>query len=357
MNLTNAIRENLNLVKNEWKNYADPNAYDFCILENENICVSICSYGLRIVNLWVNSNENQPIDIIVGPALPNHFFQSTNPYYGAIIGPFANRIANGKFDIENHTYQLECNNLPNHLHGGTNGFHTQNWKLLKQEKNRLWWKHISKPEHQGYPATVEITVCFTLLENGLKIDYEATTNEPTILNLTHHPFFNLNGVGVGSIEKHQIQLNSQHYLPINEVCIPLGNYEKVNESPFDFTSLTSIEQQIHIPNEQLKRGNGFDHCFVLNTTPTNELQLAATAVGNQSKIKMEIYTTEPGIQFYTGNFMDGINTMKDGSKDEVRFAFCLETQHFPDSPNQPQFPSTLITPNQKFVTTTAFHFT
>lgn len=356
MNLPQDLRENFSKLQMAWANYNSQNLFELVVLENENLCVTISNYGLRIVHLFTKNNLGELIDVIVGPALPEDFLNASNPYYGAVIGPYANRIAHGFFRLENIDYQLQCNNGINHLHGGQNGFHTKTWKLLKQNKTAAVFRHISTPLHQGYPGVVTIDVTFTLLDNTLKIDYEANTTELTIINLTHHPFFNLNGHGKGSIENHQLQLFASFYLPIDENSIPLGNIEDVKNSAFNFNTLTSINSQINKDEEQLKRGNGFDHCYVLKQQDSEELSLAAIIIGDISKLKMEIYTTEPGIQFYTGNFMDATNTIKDGSKDEARNAFCLETQHFPNSPNQIQFPSTYLYPNTPFFSTTILKF-
>jgi aldose 1-epimerase len=357
MNLPKKLRDNLSKVQESWVNFATNESYKFVVLENENICITISTYGLRIVHLFTQNGVNELVDVIVGPEFPEDFLNATNPYYGAIIGPFANRIANGFFKLESSSYQLQCNNDKNHLHGGKEGFHTKAWKLLKQNKGAAVFRHTSTPLHQGYPGIVTIDVTFTLIDNKLKIDYEANSTELTIINLTHHPFFNLNGCGKGSIENHQLQLFTSHYLPINENGIPLGNIENASNSAFDFNISTVISKQINKDEKQLKLGNGFDHCYVLKKNTTEELLLAAEAIGDVSNLKMTIYTTEPGIQFYTGNFMDATNILKDGSKDEPRNAFCLETQHFPNSPNQPQFPSTYLHPENPFFSTTIFKFT
>lgn len=325
------------------------------VLQNENLCITISNYGLRIIHLFTNDSSGKPVDIIVGPEKPEDFFVCTNPYYGAIIGRYANRIDKGRFELDGRVYQLYCNNGMNHLHGGPSGLHNQVWDCIYDSKEKLVFSHISPHLSEHYPGKVSFEVSIELVKHSLKLNYKATTDATTILNLTHHPFFNLDGCGSINFHSHQFQLNANQYLPVRTDMIPEGSLCDVSETPFDFTTPANISERLQETDEQLKRGNGFDHCFVRNNDAT-ETGLIARVTSLQTGICMRIYTSEPGVQLYTGNFMDGSNKMKEESFDVFRSAFCLETQHFPDSPNQPQFLSVLLKPEEEYQSTTIFEF-
>ena len=318
-----------------------------------NVEIAITNYGARIVALIVPDKNQNPTDVVVGFDSLDGYLNSTETYHGAIVGRYANRIARGKFVLNGKEYQLAINNPPNHLHGGPHGFNTQVWTIEQATENKIHLSYFSKDGEENYPGDLNVNVIYTLSdENELSINYEATTGQTTILNLTAHPFFNLNGQGNGTIENHLLQVNADNYNPVDDTLIPIGVYPVAN-TPFDFTQPKTIGKNIHDENEQLKYGAGYDHNFVLNK---NGLRIAATATGDKSSITMKVITDQPGMQLYTGNYMKSENTIKYGLKDNFRQAFCLETQHFPDSPNHPGFPSTVLEPEDVFKSTTIYKF-
>jgi aldose 1-epimerase len=298
-------------------------------------------------------------DVSVGYDSIGKYIHQPESYFGAIVGRYGNRIAKGKFKLEGKEYKLATNNGANHLHGGLKGFGARVWDAKQLNDSTLELTYISKDMEEGYPGSVQSKVTYTLSGDGgnsLKIDYDATTDKPTVLNLTNHTYFNLNGQGSGTINNHLLQLNADNYTPVDSTLIPTGKIEPVAGTPFDFRQPTAIGARIDSPNQQLKFGKGYDHNFVLNPNKGTGLNLAATVLGDQSGIFMEVLTDQPGIQFYGGNFMTGSNPLKGGKKDDHRTAFCLETQHYPDSPNQPSFPSTELKPGQQYKTSTVYKF-
>jgi aldose 1-epimerase len=318
-----------------------------------NVEIAITNYGARIVALIVPDNKNQPTDVVVGFDSLQGYLDSTETYHGAIVGRYANRIARGQFMLNGHTYQLPINNPPNHLHGGPKGFNNQVWNVGDIKSNCIRLTYFSKDGEENYPGNLDVTVCYTLTEeNELKIDYDVTTDKPTILNITAHPFFNLNGQGMGTVENHLLQINADNYTPVDETVIPTG-VVSVEGTPFDFRKTKEIGENINDDDQQLEYGAGYDHNFVLNG---RGLRHAGIAMGDKSGIVMEVITDQPGMQLYTGNWMVGENNIKYGLKDNKREAFCLETQHYPDSPNHPGFPSTVLQPGHVFRSTTIYKF-
>ncbi len=309
--------------------------------------VNITNYGARVVEWLFNE-----VDVVVGFDSLDGYLNATDPYYGATIGRFANRIADGKFIIDGNEYQLPVNNPPNHLHGGRKGFHNCVWTVLASNDRTLQLEYISRDGEEGYPGNMAVTLTYSLTtEDELIIEYAAQSDQATIINLTNHSYFNLNGQGNGDILQHRLQINADHFTPIDESLIPVGQVMKVDNSPLDFRIEKTIGEDINQNVEQLQFANGFDHNYVLHTDPD---VFAARAVGDKTGIVLEVYTTQPGMQFYSGNFMKGENGVKGGVKDEFRTAFCLETQHFPDSPNQPGFPSTVLLPDETFTSKTVY---
>lgn len=317
---------------------------------------TITNYGGRVINLVVADKNKQPVDVAVGYNSIHDFLAKTELYYGAIIGRYGNRIANGTCSINGNNYILPKNNGNNTLHGGPKGFHAAVWNANQINQNTLELSYISKDGEEGFPGNLQVTVTYTLQENSLVIAYEAVTDKDTVCNLTQHTYFNLNGCGSGTINNHQLLIHADYYTPVNSELIPLGKPETVANTPFDFRKPAIIGARLHEQHEQLLIGNGYDHNYVLNGK-AGTMRLVAEATGDKSGISMQVHTTEPGMQFYGGNFMSGKHILKYGAIDEPRTGFCLETQHFPDSPNQPTFPSTVVKPGEKYSSSTSYSFT
>lgn len=325
-------------------------------LKNKNgITATFTNYGGRIVSLLVPDKNGKLTDVVLGFESVEGFEKSTEPYYGATIGRYGNRIAKGKFKIDGKEYQSSINNPPNTLHGGKNGYQSVVWDGKQVDSSTVEFTYLSKDMEEGFPGNLNVKVTYSLTDNNeFKAVYEATTDKNTVVNLTNHAFFNLNGEGSGTILDHLVQIDADNYVPVDSTLIPLGKIESVKGTPFDFTKPETIGKRINDNNVQLKDGKGYDHNFVLNKhdikTPI------ATVIGDKSGIKMEVFTEEPGLQFYSGNFMQAKNVMKRGLKDEFRTSFAMETQHYPDSPNQPQFPSTELKPGQTYKTQSLYKF-
>lgn len=315
---------------------------------------AITNYGGRLVSLLVPDKNGKPTDVVVGFKNADDYANSTEPYFGATIGRYGNRIAKGKFSLDGKQYTLFTNNGPNTLHGGKKGFQAVVWNADQPNDSTLVLTYLSKDGEEGFPGNLNVKVVYHLTANNeLKLEYEATTDKTTVVNLTNHAFFNLNGEGSGTINNHILQINASQYTPVDSTLIPTGKNLPVAGTPFDFTKPVAIGTRVEEKNEQLQNGKGYDHNFVLSGTG---MKHAATVVGDKSGIVMDVYTEEPGLQFYGGNFMQSKNTFKGGAKDDFRTAFCLETQHFPDSPNQPAFPSTVLKPGQTYQTSSVYKF-
>jgi aldose 1-epimerase len=316
---------------------------------------AITSFGGRLVSLLVPNKSGQMVDVVAGPGSADDFEDAKSNYYGALIGRYGNRIGDAKFTLEGKEYKLSANDGPNTLHGGADGFDVKIWDAKQVDGQTLELSCLSPDGEMGFPGTLKTTVTYKLTDdNAINISYTATTDKPTVVNLTNHTYFNLNGNGSGSILKHTLQLAADGYTPVGSKLIPTGKIDPVANTPFDFRKATAIGSRINEGDEQLKNGKGYDHNFVLNKH-TLETPIA-TVQGDQTGIVMEIFTEEPGIQFYSGNFMAGKFKFKGGAKDENRTAMALETQHFPDSPNKPEFPSTELKPGQTYKTTTIYKF-
>ena len=315
----------------------------------------ITNYGGRLVSLFVQDKNGNLTDVAAGFSSVTGYQESKEPYFGATIGRVANRIAKGKFNLDGNTYTLFTNDGPNTLHGGKKGFQDVVWDAKQINGNTLELQYLSKDMEEGFPGNLNVKVTYELQEdNGLKISYHATTDKNTVVNLTNHAYFNLNGEASGSILGHTVQIKADKYTPVNETLIPTGKIEAVAGTPLDFTKPETIGARIEDKHQQLQFGAGYDHNYVLNAHGADDV--IASVTGDKSGIVMEISTAEPGLQFYSGNFMKGKNEMKGGHKDDHRTAFAMETQHFPDAPNQPSFPSITLKPGETYQTVTTYKF-
>lgn len=317
----------------------------------------ITTYGGILVSLKVPDRAGKLGDIVLGfDNLDGYLQQPPPPYFGALIGRYGNRIANGKFSLNGTEYTLAKNDGENHLHGGARGFDKRVWKAKEASGQSLELSYLSKDGEEGYPGNLSTTVIYTLTDNNeIKIDYAATTDKDTVVNLTNHSYFNLAGQGEGDILSHQVTIYADKFTPVDKGLIPTGELRNVEGTPFDFRSSKAIGERIEANDEQLKLGRGYDHNWVLNRTGSG-MEPAAKVIEAKSGRVMEVITTEPGLQFYTGNFLDGTLHGKAGKVYSRRFAFCMETQHFPDSPNKPAFPSVVLKPGGHYQTTTIYRF-
>ena len=327
----------------------------FVIKNRKKAQVAITNYGGRVVSLIVPASDGTLTDVVLGYDKLELYRKQGEPYFGALIGRYGNRIANAQFMLDGKTYKLYAHNGSNSLHGGPKGFHAVVWDAKQVDENSLELSYVSKDGEEGFPGNLSIKVTYTLTDrNELKIDYFAFTDKATVVNLTNHSYFNLNGEG--EILDHEMMLNADKITPVGVTLIPTGKYMDVAGTPFDFRKAATIGNRINALHEQINNGKGYDHNFVLNKRG-KELSLAAKVIGPKTGIVMDVLTTEPGVQFYSGNFLNGRD--KDGKGGHVypyRSAFCLETQHFPDSPNQPSFPSTILRPGETYKTSTIYRF-
>ena len=356
--LNNDNSKVVELVPDSFKKKIDGKQTALYTLKNANNAeAKFTNYGGRLVSLLVPDKNGKMIDVVVGFSSVEGYEKSTEPYFGATIGRFGNRIAKGKFSLDGKQYTLFKNNGANTLHGGKKGYQYVVWDARQPNEHTIEFHYLSKDLEEGFPGNLDVKVTYTLTDkNELKMDYVASTDKNTVVNLTNHAFFNLNGEGSGSVLGHQVKIYADEYTPVDSTLIPTGKIEKVAGTPFDFTNSKSIGANIEDKNEQLINGKGYDHNYVLNKTKAEGMYHAANVKGDKSGIVMDVYTQEPGLQFYSGNFMQRKNTFKTGVKDDFRTAFCMETQHFPDTPNQPQFPTTKINAGQVYKTSSIYTF-
>lgn len=331
---------------------------DLYTLTNANgMTVNITNYGGIITKLTAPDKNDQWADVVLGfdslaPYLSGH------PFFGALVGRYGNRIAKGKFKLNGQEYSLAINNGPNALHGGTKGFDKVIWKATEIKQDSvvgLQLEYTSKDMEEGYPGNLTVKVVYTLdNDNALSIDYTATTDKPTVVNLTNHSYFNLTGLKRDILD-HEVTIESDSIVPVDTTLIPTGKLRAVEGTPFDFRKATKIAAGINkTEDEQIKAGGGYDHCWVLKRNGDGLVQFATVKDPESGRV-MEVFTTEPAVQFYTGNFLDGKLTGK-GATYTKRFGLCLETEHYPDSPNQPQFPTTTLNPGETYKTTTKYKF-
>lgn len=327
-------------------------------LTNRNgVEAKIITYGGALISLKVPDRKGNFGDIVLGYDNLAGYLQDTS-YFGSIVGRYANRIAKGKFTLNGVEYKLATNNGENHLHGGIKGFDKLVWDGAETKTPngvRLKLTYTSRDMEEGYPGNLLVTVFYTLTNNNeLKIDYSATTDKDTVVNLTHHSYFNLAGEGNGDVLKHELMIDANRFTPVDATLIPTGELRSVVGTPFDFLRSTVIGARINQDEEQIKLGRGYDHNFVING-PAGVMRRAARAFEPSTGRVMEVWTTEPGMQLYSGNFLDG-TPGKGGKAYQIRYGFCLETQHFPDSPNHPKFPGTILRKGARYQTSTIYRF-
>jgi len=329
-------------------------------LKNKNgIQVTLTNYGARAVSILVPDKHGKPVDIILGYDNLEGYLHSNDPYFGATVGRYANRIANGKFSIDGKEYTLAINDIcgPNHLHGGKMGFTHVVWDAKNVGKNAVEFSYLSNDLEEGYPGNMHVWVTYTLTDdNALQINYRATTDAPTICNLTHHSYFNLNGAGEGDVLGHIMYINADYFTPVDKEQIPTGEIWPVKGTPFDFNMPTAIGARVDADDKQVKLGRGYNHNYVLNKTEGEPVELAVRVYSPVTGIVLEMFTDEPGVQFYSCGFMDGKDIGKGNKAYRCNGAFCLEAQHFPDSPNQANFPTTRLNPGEEYTQSCIYKF-
>ncbi len=328
---------------------------EYTLTNKNGITLSVINYGAIITALKTPDRQGVQEDIVLGYDSLTGYLDERTPYFGAVVGRYGNRIANGRFMLDGQEYTLAQNNNGQHLHGGLKGFDKVFWDIEDVGGNTLKLTRLSKDGEEGYPGNLSITIMYALTDdNELKISYDAVTDKKTVVNLTQHSYFNLTGNTKRDILDHELTLYADEFVPVTDVLIPTGKLAGVAGTPFDFNTATAIGARVNDNHPQLKTGGGYDHCWVLSSP--DSLKHAATVYEPDSGRVLEVFTTEPGIQFYCGNFLDGSLTGKFNTTYAHRFGLALETQHFPDSPNQKDFPSTVLSPGEVYKTYTTFRF-
>jgi len=323
---------------------------------NNGMRAEFTNYGARLMSLFVPNLKNELVNVCLGFQEPEAYLSADEKYFGAIVGRYCNRIANASFELEGKTYQLAKNSDNHHLHGGLKAFHTVLWNIELITENAVKFSYYSPDGEEGYPGNVEVSIIYTLTDDELKIDIEAVSDRTTVLNVTAHPYFNLRGEGNGDILSHLLKIHADAYIPVDREVIPTGGINTVENTPFDFRDFHKIGDRIDEDFEQLIRGSGYDHNYVLNIDYPGFYFHAASVIEPVSRLKMDLFTTEPGLQFYSANWLSGADTGYQGKAYEKRSAFCLEPQHFPDSPNNQHFPSTVLHKGEIYRSKTAFKF-
>lgn len=338
----------------DFKGEIDGDSVNLYTLTNGGVVAAITNYGARVVSLQVPAPDGQSVDVVLGfKDLAG--YQNDGSSYGAIVGRYGNRIANGQFELDGQQYELDVNDGQNTLHGGANGFAKKVWEVKHVTDSSIALQYISPDGDAGFPGTLQATVTYTVTAaNGLEIAYHAVTDKATVVNLTNHAYFNLNGEGDSTALDHLLTIRADGYTAVDENLIPTGEITPVDGTPFDFRTPMPIGARIDTPDTQLVLGQGYDHNFVLKKE--EGLQLVATVESPKTGIVMDVLTEEPGLQFYSGNFMNNVQGGKEGKTYLHRSALCLETQHFPDSPNHPDFPSTVLEPGMEYTTKTVYQF-
>lgn len=326
----------------------------FTLKNSKGMIAGVISLGATLVSLTVPDRNGTMEDVILGFDRLDGYLQN-KAYLGVIVGRYANRIGGARFSLDGKEYRVGANERTNMLHGGFRGFNSYVWKVTEENNSTVRMTHHSPDGDEGFPGAVDASVRYTLTDtNELRIEYSATTDKPTVINLTNHAYFNLAGQKGGDVLSHEMTIHADAYTPVDSALIPTGELASVQGTPFDFRSPHKIGERIDAPHEQLKLGGGYDHNWVLNQR--SGLSLAAVTSEGTSGRVMETWTTEPGVQLYTGNFLDASIVCKGNRPAQRRGAFCLETQHYPDSPNKPTFPSTVLRPGATYTSTTAYRF-
>jgi aldose 1-epimerase len=317
--------------------------------------VHIINYGAIITKIIVPDKNEVMEDVVLGFDNVADYIKDS-PYFGAVVGRYGNRIAGGKFSLDGKNYTLAAQNNGQHLHGGLKGFDKKVWKTSAKKDGSITFSYLSKDGEEGFPGNLEIQVTYTLNEdNAISMDYVAKTDQATVLNICNHSYFNLAGNAKRDVLAHKIQLNAPFFIPIDKVLIPTGEIKSVTGGPFDFTTMKQIGQDINAADEQIGYGGGYDHCYAFDKAPGAYGKIARVEEPESGRV-MEVFTTEPGVQFYTGNNLDGHLKGKYGAVYNKRTGFCLETQHYPDSPNKPNFPSTVLRPGETYTSKTVYQF-
>ncbi len=335
----------------------DGKAVSLYTLTNAGVGMKVTNYGARVVSLCVPGAEGKPVDVVLGYNSLKEYLENTENFLGAAIGRYGNRIGAAKFTLDDVEYQLVANEGENQLHGGPKGFYKVVWDAKQISDSKVEFTYVSVDGEEGYPGNLSVKMTYELTaDKGFKIDYEATTDKVTVCNLTHHSYFNLSGEGAKTINDHVLMLKADAITPVDDVLIPTGELAPVAGTPFDFTSPTAIGERVDTEgDEQLAKGAGYDHNWAITKEAEGE-EVVCTIYSPVTKVQMDILTDQPGIQFYGGNFVDGTLKGKSGKMYGHRSAFCLETQHFPDSPNQENFPSTTLRPGETYTHTCTYQF-
>lgn len=362
--MINTFSTDGNLSKLDRKNFqkqVEGKNTDLYILRNKNgMEVAVTNFGCALLSIMVPDKNGKYANVLLGHDSIDHVINSPEPFLSTVIGRYGNRIAKGKFTLDEEVYSLAINNGPNALHGGPTGFHRRVWDANRLNESTIEFKYLSVDGEEGFPGNLEVTMTYEIDEesNALVIEYSATTDKTTIVNLTNHGFFNLAGIATPtpSINNHLVTINADHFLPIDEVSIPTGEILKVEGTPMDFRTPHTVGERIEEKHQQLINGAGYDHCYVLNKEEGYELSLAAIYTDPESKRSMEVYTTEPGVQLYTGNWLNGFEGAH-GATFPARSGICFEAQCFPDTPNRPYFPSATLLPGEEYYQMTIYKFT
>jgi aldose 1-epimerase len=354
MNTSNTLKS---LEKEDFIGSIDGKPVGLFVLRNKKgVEISVTNFGAKIVSVLVPDKNGQLTDVVLGKSNLRDYLNDQEPYFGAVCGRIAGRIAKGRFSLNGQEYSLAVNNGPNSLHGGIKGFNSVVWDAHLTNEQTIELNYLSKDGEEGFPGNLKVTLIYRLTdESTLEIEYKAITDKTTILNLTNHSYFNLSGEGDPYVGDQTLQINADFFLPTDETAIPYGKPEKVEGTPFDFRSPHTIGERIEEKCTQLIFGKGYDHAYILNKEG-NGLTFCAKAVSPKTGIVLEIFTTEPSVVLYTGNYLEGNFPGKNGHPYPFRSAFCLETQHYPDSIHNPEYPSTILNPGEIFTSKSVYKF-